>query len=255
MPGTIARNPPVDNSSDSNVPYINEPVTTMLRRDTPDYAVALGDGMRKFDKSMRPRTSARVFSSVAGTATWVRPAVLTVQCLTTTVAGRQEMTVTQDDIIWTDPSDGYTIRVVRYPYSVEPEGGGLLMGFSFHTGVLWTEIPGRDNPDERPTEIHIGPLVKTHARFPAALHERGFGPDTHYLLGRRQGGLPLRLGSRPAVDALLAELKSQWREYRRASDPEYRIQGLRAIRRLLQQQFSFWRLGLSGRDFEECVGR
>ena len=32
------------------------------------------------------------------------------------------------------------------------------MGFSFHTGVLWSEVPGRDNPDERPKETHIGPL-------------------------------------------------------------------------------------------------
>ena len=141
------------------------------------------------------------------------------------------MTVAQEDIIWTDPSDGYTIRVVRYPYSVEPEGGGLLMGFSFHTGVLWTEFRGRDIRDEPPTQIHIGPLVEPHVRFPAALLERGYGPDTHYLLGRRHGGFPLRIASRPAVDALLAELKSQWREYRRASDPEYRIPGLRAIRR------------------------
>ena len=141
------------------------------------------------------------------------------------------MTVAQEDIIWTDPSDGYTIRVVRYPYTVHTEELGYLMGFSFHTGELWTEIPGRDNPDDRPAKIHIGPLVKTHTRFPASLLERGFGSDTHYLLGRKQGGFPLRLGSRSAVDALLAELKSQWREYRRAIDPEYRIQGLRAIRR------------------------
>ena len=41
-------------------------------------------------------------------------------------------------------------------------------------------------------ETHIGPLVKTHTQFPAALVERGFGPDTHYLLGRRSGGFPLR---------------------------------------------------------------
>ena len=141
------------------------------------------------------------------------------------------MTVALEDNIWTDPSDGYTIRVVRFPYNVEPEGGGCLMGFSFHTGVLWNEIPGQDNLGEQPKEIHIGPLVSTHTLFPAALLERGFGPDTHYLLGRQHGGFPLRVGSRPAVEALLAELKTQWQEYRRASDPEYRIQGLRAIRR------------------------
>ena len=140
------------------------------------------------------------------------------------------MTVAREDIIWTDPSDGYRVRVVRYPYNVEPEGGGLLMGYSAHTGVLWTEIPGRGDANERPTQVHIGPLVTTHIRFPAALLDGGFGPDTHYLLGRKEGGFPLRLGSRHAVDALLAELKSEWQEYRRASDPEYRIQGLRAIR-------------------------
>ena len=141
------------------------------------------------------------------------------------------MTVAQEDIIWTDPSDDYTVRVVRYPYTVHTEELGYLMGFSLHTGELWTEIPGRDNPDDRPAKIHIGPLVNTHTRFHASLLERGYGPDTHYLLGRKQGGFPLRLASRPYVDALLAELKSQWREYRRAIDPEYRIRGLRAIRR------------------------
>ena len=60
------------------------------------------------------------------------------------------MTVVEIDDIRTDPSDGYIIRVVRYPYNVEPQGGRLLMGFSFHTGVLWSEIPGQNNPGERP---------------------------------------------------------------------------------------------------------
>ena len=141
------------------------------------------------------------------------------------------MTVAQEDDIWTDPSDGYTIRVVRFPYNVDTEDGGYQMGFSFHTGVLWCEIAGQDNRGKRPKEIHIGPLVKTHTQFPAALLERGYGPDTHYLLGRQHGGFPLRVGSRPAVEALLAELKAQWQEYRRASNPEYRLEGLRAIRR------------------------
>ena len=141
------------------------------------------------------------------------------------------MTVALEDDIWTDPSDGYTIRVARFPYSVDTEDGEHLMGFSFHTGALWCEIPGQDNHGKRPKEIHIGPLVKTHTQFLAALLERGFGPDTHYLLGRRRGGFPLRVGSRPAVEALLAELKTEWQEYRRASNPEYRIEGLRAIRR------------------------
>ena len=141
------------------------------------------------------------------------------------------MTVVTVDDIWIDPSDGYTIRVVRYPYDVEPEDGGRLMGFSFHTGELWYEIPGQGMPDERLNKTHIGPLVKTHTQFPAALLERGFGSDTHYLLGRSSGGFPLRADSRPAVEALLAELKTQWQEYRRASDPELRIKGLRAIRR------------------------
>ena len=141
------------------------------------------------------------------------------------------MTVVDEEHIWTDPSDGYTIRVVRYPYDIEPEDGGCIMGFSFHTGDLWCEIPGQDNHGKRPKEIHIGPLVKIHNQFPAALLERGFGPDTHYLLGRKHGGFPLRVGSRPAVEALLDELKAQWQEYRRASDPEYRLAGLRAIRR------------------------
>ena len=128
------------------------------------------------------------------------------------------MTVARVDDIWTDPSDGYTIRVVRYPYDVEPEGGGLLMGFSFHTGVLWSEIPGQDKFDKRPEKVHIGPLVKIHIQFTGEHLERGFGPDTHYLLGRRRGGFPLRVSSRPAVEGLLAELKTQWQEYRRASN-------------------------------------
>ena len=141
------------------------------------------------------------------------------------------MTVAQEDNIWTDPSDGYTIRVVRFPYNVDTEDGGYQMGFSFHTGVLWCGIAGQDNRGKRPKEIHIGPLVKIHTQFTVALLERGFGPNTHYLLGRKHGGFPLRVGSRPAVEALLAELKTQWQEYRRASNPEYRLEGLRAIRR------------------------
>ena len=79
------------------------------------------------------------------------------------------MTVALEDDIWTDPSDGYTIRVVRFPYDVETVDGGRLMGFSFHTGALWCEIPGQDNHGRRPTEIHIGPLVKTHTQFHVAL--------------------------------------------------------------------------------------
>ena len=127
------------------------------------------------------------------------------------------MTVALEDKIWTDPSDGYTIRVVRFPYNVVPEGGGLLMGFSFHTGKLWCEIPGQDDHGGRLEEVHIAPLVKAHTQFPTALLERGFGPDTHYLLGRCRGGFPLRAGSRATVEALLAELKAEWWEYRRAS--------------------------------------
>ena len=68
-------------------------------------------------------------------------------------------------------------------------------------------------------------------QFPPARIERGYGPHTHYLLGRRLGGYLLRIGSKTAVEALLANLQSEWREYRRASNPEYRIKGLRAIRR------------------------
>lgn len=141
------------------------------------------------------------------------------------------MTVARKDKIWIDPSDGYTICVSRIPYDVETEDGGRLMGFSFHTGKLWCEIPGQDSGHKQRETAHIGPLVKTHSDFPKALLDRGFGPDTHYLLGRKQGGFPLRIGSRPAVEALLAELKTEWRAYRRESNPEFRIKGLRAIRR------------------------
>ena len=126
------------------------------------------------------------------------------------------MTVVHVDEIWSDPSDGYTIRVVRFPYNVVPEGGGLLMGFSFHTGKLWCEIPDQDDRGGRTEQVHIGPLVRTHTQFPAALLECGIGPDTHYLLGRRRSGLPLRVGSRSAVEALLAKLKKDWQRYRRA---------------------------------------
>lgn len=141
------------------------------------------------------------------------------------------MTVALEHEIWIDPSDGYTIRVSRVPYDVETEDGRYLMGFSFHTGKLWCETPGQDSGHKRRETAHIGPVVKTHTDFPAELLDRGFGPDTHYLLGRKQGGFPLRIGSRPAVEALLAELKADWQQYRRASDPEFRIKGLRAIRR------------------------
>ena len=116
------------------------------------------------------------------------------------------MTVALEDDIWTDPSDGYTIRVARFPYSVDTEDGEHLMGFSFHTGALWCEIPGQDNHGKRPKEIQIGPLVKTHTQFFAALLERGFGPDTHYLLGRRRVAL-----SRARVRHLLRRLVTEMR--------------------------------------------
>lgn len=127
-----------------------------------------------------------------------------------------QMTVVREDDIWTDPSDGYIVRVVRFPYDVETEDGGCVMGFSFHTGLLWCERPGQHYRGMRPRAVHIGPLVTTHDLFRETLLERGYGPDTHYLLGRKHGGFPLRIGSRSAVEALLAELKKHWQEYRRA---------------------------------------
>ena len=102
---------------------------------------------------------------------------------------------------------------------------------SWHSGELWCETPAQAHSGEQPIRTHIGPLIKTYTEIPPALVQRGYGPDTHYLLGRRHGGYPLRIGSKPAVESLLAELKTEWREYRRASDPEFRIEGLRAIRR------------------------
>ena len=127
-----------------------------------------------------------------------------------------QMTVVREDDIWTDPSDGYIVRVVHFPYDVETEDGGCVMGFSFHTGLLWCERPGQHYRGMRPRAVHIGPLVTTHDLFRETLLERGYGPDTHYLLGRKHGGFPLRIGSRSAVEALLAELKKHWQEYRRA---------------------------------------
>ena len=141
------------------------------------------------------------------------------------------MTVVRVKDIWTDASDGYTVRAVRFPYDIETEEGGRVMAFSMHTGELWCETPGRERSGEHATRAHIGPLTKTHNEFPPALIERGYSPDSHYLLGRRRGGFPLRIGSKSAVESLLAELKTEWRKYRRASDPEFRIEGLRAIRR------------------------
>ncbi len=126
------------------------------------------------------------------------------------------MTIALEDNLWSDPSGGYIVRVVRFPYDFETEDGGCIMGFSFHTGLLWCEGSGRTYRGKRPTEVHIGPFVATHDLFSDTLLERGYGPATHYLLGRRQGGFPLRIGSRPAVEALLAELKREWQEYRRA---------------------------------------
>ena len=139
------------------------------------------------------------------------------------------MTLALYEEIWTDPSDDYTICVVRYPDSLETEEGGCLMGCSYHRGKLWTEGPGKGECRERSKMVHIGPMVKTHTEFPESLLDRGFDSDSHYLLGRRSVGFPLRIGSRPAVEALLAELNTQWREFRRMSDPEYRIEGLRDI--------------------------
>ena len=126
------------------------------------------------------------------------------------------MTVIHDEDIWTDPSDGYIVRVVRFPYDVETEDGGRIMAFSFHTGELWCERPGQEDRGEQPRAVHIGPLVTTHDSFRETHFERGYSPDTHYLLGRTQGGFPLRIGSRSAVKALLADMKKQWQEYRRA---------------------------------------
>jgi len=90
------------------------------------------------------------------------------------------------------------------------------MGFSFHTGRLWCERPSQAHRGERSREVYIGPIVTTHDVFRETLLERGYGPETHYLIGRKHGGFPLRLGSRPAVEALLAELKKDWQKYRRA---------------------------------------
>ena len=126
------------------------------------------------------------------------------------------MTVVHEEDIWTDPSDGYVVRVVRFPYDVETADGGRILAFSFHTGELWCERPDQDDRGEEPGAVHIGPLVATHESFSETLLERGYGPDTHYLLGRTQGGLPLRIGSRSAVEALLADMKDQWRQFRRA---------------------------------------
>lgn len=126
------------------------------------------------------------------------------------------MTVVHEEDIWTDPSDGYVVRASRFPYDVETEDGGLLMAFSSHTGELWCERPGQDCRGEQGESVHIGPFVKTHDPYNETLLERGYGPDTHYLLGRARGGFPLRSGSRSAVEALLAELKKDWQRYRRA---------------------------------------
>ena len=144
------------------------------------------------------------------------------------------MTLALYEEIWTDPSDDYKICVVRYPDSLETDEGGCLMGCSYHRGKLWTEVPGkgeRRERRERSRMVHIGPLIKTHTEFPESLLDLGFDSDSHYLLGRGSGGFPFRIGSRPAVETLLAELNTQWREFRRMSDPEYRIEGLRDIRR------------------------
>lgn len=141
------------------------------------------------------------------------------------------MTVPRVEDVWIDPADGYSVRAVRSPSDIRSEHGERLPGMSWHTGDLWCETPRQAHSGERPIRVHIGPFVKTQAQFSPALIDRGYGPNTHYLLGRRRGGYPLRKGSKPAVEALLAKLKSEWREYRRASNPEYRIEGLRAIRR------------------------
>lgn len=126
------------------------------------------------------------------------------------------MTVVHDEDIWLDPSDGYRVCAVRFPHRVEPEGGGCIMAFSFHTGRLWCERPGEHSRGQRSRDVYIGPLVTTHDVFSETFLESGYAPDTHYLIGRKHGGFPLRLGSRPAVEALLAELKKDWRRYRRA---------------------------------------
>ena len=126
------------------------------------------------------------------------------------------MTVVHEEDIWSDPSDGYVVRVVRFPYDIETEEGDHVLAFSFHTGELWSERPGEGAPGEWPGPVHIGPLVTTHESFRETHLERGYGPETHYLLGRTRGGFPLRIGSRSAVESLLAELKGDWQRFRRA---------------------------------------
>ena len=124
------------------------------------------------------------------------------------------MTVVHEEDIWTDPSDGYVVCVVRFPYDVEPEDGGLIMAFSSHTGELWCERPGQDRRGEQRGAVHIGPLVTTHDSFSETLLERGYGPEAHYLLGRTQGGFPLRIGGRSSVGRTeegLATLPTRYR--------------------------------------------
>ena len=108
--------------------------------------------------------------------------------------------------IWTDPSDGYTICVVRYPDSLETEEGGCLMGCSYRRGKLWTELRQREIRPRfaqdlvRPAQLTVLPLTLSAAQTDASppVRLRLTHPPTQHLsrtpklLRDRDNGRPLR---------------------------------------------------------------
>ena len=126
--------------------------------------------------------------------------------------------------LWIDPTDGYTVRVRESLRGVGPSPEDRFYGHSPEAVIwgLWCVIPGQDDP-YGPTTV-IGLHSEIHDRIPPSLLEFGFSSETHFMLG----SFALRIGARPAVEALLAEIRTE----RHRRDPEELILGLREIRAL-----------------------
>ena len=139
--------------------------------------------------------------------------------------------------LWTDPTDGYTVRAVESVAGVGPSPDSRFYGHSPESVYweLWCEKPDRVGPT-----IILGLCSKIHDRIPPGLLEFGFSSATHFMLQSFALGdvlthdcghgiaasFALRIGARPAVEALLAEIRADWSR----RDPEWLLPGLGEIR-------------------------
>ncbi len=137
--------------------------------------------------------------------------------------------------LWTDPTDGYTVRALDLLAGVGP--GQQFFGHSPESVYweLWCVKPDRVGPS-----IIVGLRSEIHDRIPPGLLEFGYSSATHFMLQSfalgeawtydcRRGiaeSFALRIGARSAVEALLAEIRADWSR----KDPEGLIPGLGEIR-------------------------